>query len=86
MTKFEEVGVSRQQDSRTVSEAVRNMSVSCQACCLRGLRLECDRCAIKTAHEITLAALHDVEVSHHQMIASACQTHKGFTSGGNLYA
>lgn len=46
MTKFEQVGVDLQCDAMSVRDAVKSFRYSCKVCCLRGMRIDCDRCAI----------------------------------------
>lgn len=55
MTKFEQRGVELQVESGSKREAERKFSYSCDVCCSRGLRIECDRCAIKATHDLTIA-------------------------------
>ena len=61
MTRFEQIGCQLQQDSETIREARRRMNYSCQVCCSRGMRIECDRCAIQCVHQQTVAILRDIE-------------------------
>lgn len=56
MTKFEQVGVNYQNDAESKEQANRSFRYSCECCCTRGLRIECDRCAIAVAHNLTIAA------------------------------
>ncbi len=56
MTKFEQIGVGFQHDARDKYEADRSFRYSCRVCCERGMRIECDRCAIAATHAITVAA------------------------------
>lgn len=50
-TKFETIGVERQYQSVDAKESNRNFSISCNICCRKGLRIDCDKCAIAVAHE-----------------------------------
>lgn len=50
MTRFEEIGVEHQEQSRNKTEADKKYQRSCELCCNRGLRIQCDRCAIDYAH------------------------------------
>lgn len=59
MTKFETIGVQLQMDAETPRDAVRKFSYSCRVCSSRGLRIECDRCAIRATHESTVAWMKD---------------------------
>jgi len=60
MSRFEEVGVNRQVCAETRAQAERSFAMSCDICCNRGLRIECDRCAIQAAHERMMKVLDDV--------------------------
>ena len=62
MTKFEQIGVSYQHDANSKEEAGRNFRYSCRCCCERGMRIECDRCAIAVAHDHVIAAFDSKEV------------------------
>lgn len=57
LTKFEQVGVNYQHDSCSKREANQNFKYSCRVCCERGIRIECDRCAIAATHSMVVAAL-----------------------------
>lgn len=63
MTKFENKGCELQHTARDLEEAHRRFDYSCRVCCERGIRLECDRCGIRTTHEIAVAyfASHEEE-------------------------
>lgn len=61
MTKFEQVGVNFQHEAETKEQARRSFRYSCNCCCNRGMRIECDRCAIAVAHEHVIAALDSKE-------------------------
>lgn len=56
VTKFEQVGVELQYEASNKHEANRSFKYSCRVCCERGMRIECDRCAISVTHAITVAA------------------------------
>lgn len=60
MCKFEQIGVNLQTTSESIAEAESRFSRSCDICCHRGLRIDCGRCAIETAHKLTVAALNEV--------------------------
>lgn len=62
MSKFEQVGVSRQYDAVSKEEANHRFSTSCTICCNRGMQISCDRCAIACAHAISIAAFDSVAV------------------------
>lgn len=61
MTKFEQVGVNYQHEARTKEEANKSFNYSCTCCCTRGMRIECDRCAIACAHNHVIAAFDSKE-------------------------
>lgn len=50
MTKFEVIGVRFQNNAKTKKEAEKQFAYSCNCCCMRGMHIECDRCAIEVAH------------------------------------
>lgn len=56
MTRFEERGVELQQDSVSRFQAEKRFEYSCNLCCNRGYRIECECCAIRIAHEIIVEA------------------------------
>lgn len=56
LTKFERVGVGFQYNAENKYQAIKSFQYSCTVCCQRGIRLDCDRCAIAHTHEATLAA------------------------------
>ena len=57
MTKFEQNGVSIQHECHTKGMAVERFKRSCNICCLHGLHIECDKCAIAVAHTMVIAAI-----------------------------
>ena len=61
MTKFEQVGVNFQYAAETKEQARRSFDYSCTCCCNRGMRIECDRCAIAVAHKNVIAAIDTIE-------------------------
>jgi len=63
MTKFEQRGVELQYESASIMHARKNFSYSCGVCCNRGLRLDCDRCAISTTHSLVVATFEEAFVS-----------------------
>ncbi len=60
MTKFEQVGVSFQNEATNKRDAERSFAYSCRCCCERGMRINCDRCAIAVTHHMTIAAFDTV--------------------------
>ena len=61
MTKFEQVGINMQYDSATKEIARHKFSRSCECCCNKGIRLECDRCSISTVHQLVIASFETKE-------------------------
>ncbi|MDB7829145.1 hypothetical protein [Intestinimonas butyriciproducens] len=61
MTKFEQRGVEFQYDASCKQDALKSFQYSCSVCCSRGMRIECDRCAIRATHEMTMAYFASVE-------------------------
>ena len=56
MTKFEQIGVNYQYSANDTQEAQKAFEHSCDCCCAKGMRIECDRCAIAVAHHLVVAA------------------------------
>ena len=63
MTKFEQIGVNYQYDAIDKADANRYFKYSCNCCCQRGMRIECDRCAIAVAHDLVVATFDAEEVA-----------------------
>ena len=61
MTRFEQVGVNYQYDAGTKQQALKSFQPSCYCCCMKGMRIECDRCAIAEAHNNVIACFADKE-------------------------
>ena len=55
MCKFETIGAERQYESASKYEADRNFKISCNICCHRGMKLDCDHCGIAVAHSLMVA-------------------------------
>ena len=62
MTKFENIGVLYQYDAQNKHDANKAFEYSCKCCCEKGMRIECDRCAIAHAHAMVVACFDDNEV------------------------
>lgn len=62
MTKFEQIGVNYQYEAQTKQEAGRSFRYSCRCCCERGMRIDCDNCAISFAHNLVIAAFDSKSV------------------------
>ena len=61
MSKFEQIGTNLQLEAATKDDANRNFRYSCNVCCTRGIRLNCDTCRIKTNHEMVVSIFDDYE-------------------------
>ena len=61
MTKFEQIGVTRQYEAATKSEAIKSFAHSCDVCCNKGMRLDCDKCAIAYTNKLVVACFNDME-------------------------
>lgn len=59
MTKFEQVGVNYQYDANDIHEANKAFKHSCTCCCNKGIKLECDKCAIAHVHDMVVASFSD---------------------------
>lgn len=55
MTKFEQVGINYQYAAATKEMANKSFAHSCNVCCNKGIRLDCDRCAISQCHNLVVA-------------------------------
>ena len=55
MTKFEQVGVNFQHTAANTQEAEKSFQYSCDCCCTKGMRINCDQCAISVAHSLVVA-------------------------------
>lgn len=61
MTKFEQHGVNAQMNATTKEEARRSFNWSCRCCCNRGMRIDCNRCAIAYNHYQIMSIFDDLE-------------------------
>lgn len=61
MTKFETIGVNYQYAANSKAEANSFFARSCNCCCNKGMRLDCDRCAIAHTHSMVVAYFTDKE-------------------------
>ena len=61
MTKFEQVGINLQYAASTIEQANKNFEYSCNCCCNKGMRIDCDRCAISSVHNLVVAYFSDKE-------------------------
>lgn len=65
MTKFEQIGINIQLGAVSKEDATKKFSYSCNVCCHKGMRIDCDRCAIAVTHNQLIAIFEDKEVSNH---------------------
>lgn len=61
MTKFEQIGVTFQQEAESMKEAKRKFGYSCDLCCCRGLHISCDHCAIAAMHKLVMKSMRPTE-------------------------
>ena len=61
MTKFEQIGVNYQYDATNINEAKKSFTYSCNCCCAKGIRLNCDRCAIAHTHNLIMGYFNDIK-------------------------
>jgi len=61
MTKFEQVGVNYQKMSTSKEDAMQKFEHSCDICACRGMRIDCDKCAIAVFNKLVVA-IYDGEV------------------------
>lgn len=59
MTKFEQRGVQFQYGALTKEQAQKSFSYSCDCCCNKGMRIDCDHCAINCVHQMIVAYFDD---------------------------
>lgn len=69
MTRFEEIGVGFQQNAMSKRDADRSFHSSCRCCCERGMRLNCDRCAIFETHSIMISIFQSREKTEVRMVS-----------------
>ena len=61
MRKFEQVGVNFQYNATNKAEARKAFSYSCNCCCNKGMRIDCDHCAISHVHSMVMAYFDEKE-------------------------
>ena len=59
MTKFETIGVNRQHDACSEHEARKYFEHSCNCCCAKGMKLNCDKCAVAYVHSLVVACFNN---------------------------
>jgi len=60
MQKFIQTSINLQTTAATKEEAQKNFKTSCTICCSRGIKMDCDRCPVKTHHELVAAVFDDL--------------------------
>ena len=58
-TKFEQVGINIQYSAISKEDALKKFEYSCNVCCTRGMRIDCDHCAIACVHQQIIATFED---------------------------
>lgn len=62
MTKFESIACEYQRDARSKTEAHTRFLDSCRICSRKGLRIDCERCAVPVTHDMVVAAFEASEI------------------------
>lgn len=57
MLHFERIGAEWQDSALNTHQAIKSFNRSCEICCERGYRIDCDRCEIKAAHNRKMEVL-----------------------------
>lgn len=73
MTYFEAKGVDIQCSCQNEFQSRKQFERSCECCCTRGLRIDCDSCAIRSAHENLLEAFASRKISARAASVRHCQ-------------
>ena len=60
MTKFEQRGITLQYQAESKYKAIKAFEYSCEACCCKGIHIDCDNCAIKVVHGNVVAIFDDI--------------------------
>lgn len=61
MTKFERIGVNYQNEAESKKQAQKSFAYSCNCCCTKGIRIDCNKCAIAQAHHLTIACFETID-------------------------
>jgi hypothetical protein len=59
--KFVQISKNLQDACSTPEDAKRAFATSCNICCSRGIKMDCDRCPVKAHHELVVAVMADLE-------------------------
>lgn len=73
MTYFEAKGIEIQGNSLNEFQARKQFENSCERCCMRGLRIDCDACGIKAAHERVIEAFSERKLAASISAIRRCQ-------------
>lgn len=65
MTKFEQRGINFQYDATAKEQAQKYFQYSCDCCCNKGMRIDCDHCAISYTHKMVVAYFETKEEEAH---------------------
>lgn len=76
MFHFERIGREWQESATSAFQARKSFRRSCEICCERGYRIDCDRCEIRAAHERQLDVLRFLDQERFFPEAS-CQPSNG---------
>lgn len=61
MTKFERVAINQQYKAYRKDWAIKQFNLTCELCCLRGRKTDCDKCNIAYTHSLVIASIDDAE-------------------------
>lgn len=59
VTKFEQIGINYQYDANNIYEANKAFKRSCDCCCNKGIKINCDKCNIAFVHSLVVAYFDD---------------------------
>jgi len=59
--KFIQISKIHQEAALTKRDAINAFNISCNICCSRGIKMDCDRCEVKNYHELIVAVFEDLE-------------------------
>lgn len=54
ITRFEEIGAQKQWSAKNKGQALKFYDESCELCWKYNMHIDCDKCAIKKAHEAVM--------------------------------
>ena len=59
MTYFESIGVKKQHSAMSARKANEEFARSCNICCSQGKDINCDKCAIASAHNDIITCVYN---------------------------